>query len=262
MRFAGVDLAWSTARPTGVALLTYTGSSAEISQWAVLGSTADIEMWLLDKCRYFGVIAVDAPLIYPEDAPAFRECDRAVANAFRKAGISPLPLTAESAARGVALAKTLTDFGYTPDPDIEVRTLTRGLIEVFPAPALFALAGKKIRYKRGTLKERATALAQYQDALLEIFQTRAPRVQADAALLTLVARSALPKASRRGKPARSSSRTSSEPAQSQTSSLAHLETILDAVFCAYIGLYLWYWGEEKCRIYGDTETGFIVVPGP
>lgn len=250
MRFAGVDLAWASHKPSGLALLTYDGSAAEIAQWAVLVPTADIEMWLLDRCRYFGVIAIDAPLIYPEESPAFRECDKAVARAFRKYRISPLPLTRESAARGVAIAQTLSDFGYSPDPDLECRALTRALIEVFPTPALFNLAGTKISYKRGSLKERAAGLAEFQQALLRIFESRTPRVQLNPTVLSLLTWGTSQPPSQ-GK-AQASSVASAE--------IARLEAILDAVFCAYIALYYWYWGEEKCEVFGDSTTGFIVIP--
>jgi len=255
MRFAGVDLAWSGHKPTGVALLTYSGSVAEIAQWALLGPLSDIEMWLLDRCRYFGVIAVDAPLIYPDDAPSFRPCDKALANDFRKAEISPLPLTRENTERGLSLAATLSDFGYVPDPDIEHRVLTRGLIEVFPTPALFAMSGEKIKYKHGSLKERAAGLEHYQQALFHIFQSHSPRLQPDPALLSLMTgKTGL-------KPAGSSVKGEKRPIPPSTA-LARLEAILDAVFCAYIALYYWYWGDEKCKVFGDTSDGFIVVPMP
>jgi predicted RNase H-like nuclease len=38
------------------------------------------------------------------------------------------------------------------------------------------------------------------------------------------------------------------------------EDQLDAVFCAYIALYYWWWGTERCRIFGDVERGYIVAP--
>jgi predicted RNase H-like nuclease len=255
MRFAGVDLAWSAGNPSGVALLTYSGTTAEIAQWALLRPLADLEMWLLDRCRYFGIIAVDAPLIYPDDAPSFRPCDKAVATAFRKAAISPLPLTRESAARALSLVQTLSDFGYDAEPAVDHRALTRGLIEVFPTPALLALSGEKIRYKRGTLKERASGLSQYQEALFHIFQTHTPRLQTDPAFLSLVTADTAVKTG-------PSAGNKTPRALPPSARIARLESILDAVFCAYIALYYWYWGEEKCKVYGDTTDGFIIIPTP
>jgi predicted RNase H-like nuclease len=36
--------------------------------------------------------------------------------------------------------------------------------------------------------------------------------------------------------------------------------LLDALFCAYTALHIWYWGEEGYRCFGDLETGYILVP--
>jgi predicted RNase H-like nuclease len=38
------------------------------------------------------------------------------------------------------------------------------------------------------------------------------------------------------------------------------EDQLDAVFCAYLALYYWWWGTQHCRIFGDIEQGYIVAP--
>ncbi len=50
------------------------------------------------------------------------------------------------------------------------------------------------------------------------------------------------------------------PQSKRGKDLKNLEDILDAVICAYIGLYFWRWGKEKCRVYGSVESGYIVTP--
>jgi predicted RNase H-like nuclease len=42
--------------------------------------------------------------------------------------------------------------------------------------------------------------------------------------------------------------------------LKRVEDLLDALFCAYTALHIWYWGEAGCRCFGDRETGYILVP--
>jgi predicted RNase H-like nuclease len=44
--------------------------------------------------------------------------------------------------------------------------------------------------------------------------------------------------------------------------LKNFEDRLDAIFCAYIALYYWWWGDKKCHIFGDMEKGYIVTPYP
>jgi len=44
------------------------------------------------------------------------------------------------------------------------------------------------------------------------------------------------------------------------SSMKDFEDRLDAVLCAYVGAYWWYWGRERNMVFGDESLGYIIVP--
>ncbi|HXG22607.1 MAG TPA: hypothetical protein VNN62_26485 [Methylomirabilota bacterium] len=46
----------------------------------------------------------------------------------------------------------------------------------------------------------------------------------------------------------------------QGKALKAYEDQLDAVFCAYLALYYWWWGAKRHRIFGNTEQGYIIAP--
>ena len=41
---------------------------------------------------------------------------------------------------------------------------------------------------------------------------------------------------------------------------AMIEDELDAYLCSYIGLYYWTHGTSRCRVVGDVESGYVVLP--
>lgn len=43
-------------------------------------------------------------------------------------------------------------------------------------------------------------------------------------------------------------------------SLKNYEDQLDALFCAYLAYYFWYWGWERNELFGDVKTGYILNP--
>jgi len=42
--------------------------------------------------------------------------------------------------------------------------------------------------------------------------------------------------------------------------LKNFEDWLDALFCAYLAYYFWYWGWERNELFGDIESGYILNP--
>jgi predicted RNase H-like nuclease len=40
------------------------------------------------------------------------------------------------------------------------------------------------------------------------------------------------------------------------------EDLLDAIVCAYVAYYCWYWGPERYQIFGDLPSGHILIPIP
>jgi predicted RNase H-like nuclease len=46
----------------------------------------------------------------------------------------------------------------------------------------------------------------------------------------------------------------------KTGSTKPIEDKIDAVLCAYIGARWWLWAAQRNKLYGDGESGYIVVP--
>jgi predicted RNase H-like nuclease len=40
------------------------------------------------------------------------------------------------------------------------------------------------------------------------------------------------------------------------------EDLLDAIVCAYVAYYYWFWGSGGTYLFGDVEPGYIIVPKP
>jgi predicted RNase H-like nuclease len=53
---------------------------------------------------------------------------------------------------------------------------------------------------------------------------------------------------------------SSDISKMKGKGLKNHEDLLDAIICAYTAYYYWYWGNRKCKIFGDKENGYIVTP--
>ena len=43
--------------------------------------------------------------------------------------------------------------------------------------------------------------------------------------------------------------------------LKGLEDRIDALMCAYMTFYFWYWREARCEVLGNLEKGYIIGPG-
>ncbi len=46
----------------------------------------------------------------------------------------------------------------------------------------------------------------------------------------------------------------------QGKGLKGLEDRIDALMCAYMTYYFWYWRERRCEVIGDLMTGYIIGP--
>ncbi len=242
MRFVGVDLSWGEKRPSGLIHLVFDGRRVRIQEWALLGALSEIEIWILDRCRYFGMVAVDAPLILSEDGPVLRPADHQLNQDFRRFGVQTLPISLETYRAAYRLVQFLDDLGYHPSPRIERRKITRALIEVFPTASLVAWnEGKKIVYKRQPKEVVMEGLQRMQNFVRDVLTELEPPLRTDQKMMYLITRSF---------------------ADMSAQELQMWGDIFDALLCAYTGVFYWYWGEERCRVYGNEESGFIVTPRP
>jgi predicted RNase H-like nuclease len=235
MHFVGLDLAWGEKNNTGVAVVDADGRLLHVGAAHDDESIeAAIEPYVTADC----VVAIDAPLVV-NNPTGSRPCEVALNRDFHgfEAGAHPAnttnpALTRPRAAR-IATALTLDMNPSSSSP--------RRAIEVYPHPATVALFGleKTLKYKKGSFETRQHELLQLM-TLIEGLDNATPRLRVNHNMSWVELRKRIEAATR--------------PVQ-----LDRDEDPVDAVVCAYVGLY-WYQRPEDVTIYGDYATGYIVTP--
>lgn len=190
------------------------------------------------------MLAVDAPLTVPNQT-GNRQAERLLAQAFGRYQASAYPANRTILSRynggeprAEPLFRLLQPLGITIRAELEPQTLVRQAVEVYPHPAMVTLFGLtttlhyKARYPRDV---RERAFATYQAGLRSLAD-REPACLIPPELLQ------------------------AEQLRGSTQALKTYEDRLDAILCAYVGLYYWYWGAVKCRIFGSTAEGHMIVP--
>jgi predicted RNase H-like nuclease len=246
--YIGIDLAWSDRNPSGVATLVGTGQDARLVEPPqTLRDDAAILAYVLDRAGTGpAIVAVDAPLCVP-NAQGRRLADAELSAAFRsyEAGAHPANrclLARDSVVRGEWLVEQLSNHGFEYVAGIAAGTTRRLVTEVFPHPALVAIFGlsRSLKYKARpgrSLDQRYQEWQRYQQ-YLGTLATADPSLSGLDDLLAPDVR------------------------QLRGLRLKAYEDSVDAVFCAYIGLYGRRWGAERCRTFGDTVRGSIFTPVP
>ncbi|MBC7098697.1 DUF429 domain-containing protein [Candidatus Bipolaricaulota bacterium] len=243
MLFVGLDLAWSARNPSGLVVLERAKGGWFPSHWsAELGDDLEIVEFIAEAVGAGpALIAIDAPLIVPNETGS-RPCDRELSRVYRKREGGALPVSRTGlggVVRGEVLVEKLSELGFELTAQVEKGAAVRQVVEVFPHPAMVELFGLertlKYKAKKGRpLEFRLKEFSQYVELLRSLKRWQP----------ALAAGALLPKALHglRGR------------------ALKALEDLLDACFCAYIGLWLWHWGPQGYRVFGSKQAGFIVVP--
>lgn len=235
MRFLGIDFGW-TSQPSGVASLVWDGSTLALEMMGRLGHPDAVLAWV-SQCAGDrpAMVAVDAPTVIA-NATGMREADRAMHRHFGRqhAGAYPANLGSPFAARTTALGRALEAMGFAHANTIEPRLPGRYQIEVYPHAAMLHLFSLNhiLRYKKGAVAARRSGLLEYRRLLL-------------ATLPGLV-------------PALKTPELSEVPGGGVL--LKAVEDQYDALLCAYIGAWWWYWGAERTMVAGNAREGYIVVP--
>ena len=235
MYFVGLDLAWGEKSQTGVAAIDADGRLLHVG---VAQDDASIltavEPFTSDDC----LVAIDAPLIVPNDAGA-RPCETALNRDFHRFEAGARPAFRGKPEfinpRGARLAAALD---LDMDPTSPSR---RRAIEVFPHPATVVLfdLDKTLKYKRGSFDDRKRELLKLM-TFIEGLDAASPRLRVNRKVDWVELRRRVEAATR--------------PGQLDTD-----EDAVDAVVCAYVALYS-YHRPEDVTVYGDFETGYIVTP--
>jgi predicted RNase H-like nuclease len=186
------------------------------------------------------VAAVDAPLVI-RNATGIREAERELNKDYRRfdAGCHAANLGRPFAANVTGFSDKLARLGFGHGASMAARAEGRFQIEVHPHAASVSLFGLEriVKYKRGLREARARGLRELRSLLV----TRLPAL--DPPLLSALPEVALPEIP-------------------STGSTKAVEDKIDAVICAYVAAYWWFWGAARNRVYGTEVGGYIVVPRP
>ncbi|MDZ8110563.1 MAG: DUF429 domain-containing protein [Nostoc sp. DedQUE12a] len=256
MKFIGIDLGWKS-QPSGLCCLEWIDGQLQLLGLDRKEAIADILTWIDDSVQPDepAIIAVDAPTLIPNDTGS-RLPDKLTHKYFGRyhAGCYPANKNLPFADRTINFGLELESRGYVHAPTIEPQKLGRYQIEVFPHPAIVHLFNLEriLKYKKGRLSERRLELIKLQNYLLHILPSLSPPLRHASCYNAGNPRNALAPLCLCG---------SLIPEIPITgAALKATEDKLDALVCAYIAGYWWYWGEERNLVLGDRTTGYIVIP--
>lgn len=252
MLFLGLDLAWGNKNTSGGVVLSYspqTGSPGVILDVAeTLGDDNEIvgwvRRWMVEAGAEGLLLGVDAPLLVPNKTGK-RPCEAEIGRRFARfqAGAHPANRTIfKDDVRGERLVARLAQEGIADDPYLNAprQTGRRQMMEVFPHPAhvvLFELA-RTLKYKAKPGRDypsRWAAMNEYSRHLRELTAHDPPlSLPGDWPPLDATGRIA--------------------------GALKRLEDGLDALTCAYIVYWYWWFGQTGAEVLGDLTDGYIVIP--
>ena len=238
MHFIGVDLAWGVRRPTGLAVLDEDGRLLHVSAARSDDEiVAALEPYVAGDC----LVALDAPLIVT-NATGNRPAETALNKDFARfdAGAHPINTSKPEFSERPRGARIAARLGLDMNPRSGRR---RRAIEVYPHPATVALVhlGRTLKYKNKSGRE----VDQLRAELVVLIGLLEGLTSADPPLLL-------------DNPSWLALRAATENAV-RKSELRAVEDQVDAVLCAYIGLFADR-APERTTTYGDFATGYIVTP--
>lgn len=245
--FFGIDLAWSARNSSGIAVIEGNAQGGRLQAANILGDMADILAFIDYYAKdHAAIIGVDAPLWVPNEAGR-RPAEAEIGQAFRRyeAGAHPANrrlLSRDGVVRGEALVQELAQRSFVHRPAIEAGVAVRQVTEIFPHPSMVAIfqLERTLKYKarpKRRLDERWEAWRTYQTQLRKL-ASGDPALRGQQRWLDI------------------------DPEQLRGAALKRYEDVIDAIFCAYIGLYAFRWGAERCRVFGTMEAGYIFSAVP
>ena len=200
-----------------------------------LTEPAQIIGWVESNAPADAVVGIDAPIVIP-NATGMRAADRLCHSMYGKfhAGAYPASRARSFWRRTTQLSTDLAALGFCHGDQLAPQSQGRYQIEVHPHAAsvqLFDL-DQIVKYKKGTLAQRAAGLATFRALILDRLPRLNPALQPPD----------LPEIPATGK------------------ALKACEDQLDALLSAYIAAYWWHWGRDRNDVLGDSKLGYIVVP--
>jgi predicted RNase H-like nuclease/ppGpp synthetase/RelA/SpoT-type nucleotidyltranferase len=237
--FAGVDLAWGERKPTGVVVLDDAGELLHVS---AVRTDDEIAAALAPFGDGDCLVALDAPLIVTNPT-GNRRAEAELNRDFARfeAGAHPANTSKPEFSRTPRGARLAARLGLDLDP---ASRAPRRAIEVYPHPATVALfrLGRTLKYKN----KSGRSLEQLKGDLLVLMGRLEGLVTADPPLRV------------GGAPGWAELVRAAEEA-TRKSELRAVEDQVDAVVCAYVGLFASR-RPERTTTYGSFEDGYIVTP--
>jgi len=245
MLFIGIDLAWSEKNATGIAVLRGDRNKAEFCFGGVVLSDEEIISCVNKHVRNKNAfIAIDAPLIVPNEEGR-RIAEKLVGVLFRKYDAGAHPANRKRLSqwsgriRGEEISRLLEKNRFKHEPYIERFEQSRKFFEVYPHPSMIVLfrLNKILQYKSKPKRDYNflyNEFRKYQGYLKSLAKSKPALI--------------LPKKV-----------VDKNVKELRAKALKNYEDLLDAIFCAYIAYYAWYY-PEKCVVLGDTQQGYILTP--
>lgn len=241
---AGIDLAWSGRKPTGVCVLHAEGGVVRLERLCCVEGTAADVAELLFSWGGNIVAGIDAPLIVGPGRRAEAELARTYG---RRGGFAYAArmdfLERHGIVQGPALGRLLAERGWNLSPRRLVpAAIGRHALEVFPHATIISLLGAEfaLKYKKGSRAKRLGPLFAFQALLRAYAERELPCLlsEATAGILT-------------------------KPAELlPVRELKDLEDRFDAMACAIAAYHAWRFGVEGLEVFGDETDGYIAVPRP
>lgn len=240
--FIGIDLAWKSERnPTGIAVLEGDHEGAQLVVLSTISSEMSVADFVTANATADTVVAIDAPLIIINETGQ-RGCETAVGKQYgsREASCHTTNLRLYPGAASVALTAQLASRGFVHVDPLNPQLHGRMMAEVYPHAAMVALwdLPKTIKYKRGSAVENRHGLNTLRAHLSRLHKAEPPLRRSGVLSELLTA----------------------ELDQLSGQKLKDYEDHLDALFCAYLAYYFWYWRWERNEVFGDLESGYILNP--
>ena len=239
--FAGIDLAWSGRKPTGVCVFEAGPDGTRLLSLECTEATCSaLEIAsLLNGLGDSVVAGIDAPLIISEG----RDAEARMARELGRFGVYAYSARADFLERhgiiqGPRLGSMLAGAGWNLDPAPALSGRAgRHAIEVFPHATIVSLLGAPaaLKYKKGRVAGRAAALSVFQGLLRAYLERELPALEG----VTSVSADASGLAGR---------------------ALKALEDQLDALACAVAAHHAWKHGVLGTTVFGSATTGYIAVP--
>lgn len=231
MHHIGIDLAWGERQPTGLAVLDEDGALVHVSAVRTDDEIAErLAPYVDGPC----LVAIDAPLVVRNEAGS-RPAEKALTRDFRRfeAGCHPSNLSKPEFRDGPRGARICKRLGLDMDPR---SGRARRAIEVYPHPATIVLFGldRTLKYK----DKRGRDVELLRGELLTLMKHVESVVRTEETWAAL--RHAVETATRK-------------------SELRVVEDQVDAVVCAYVGLFADRF-PDRTTVYGDLAEGYIVTP--